>query len=200
MATVTAQILTGAAHPNDGGLLGGYFGWVSLILSENSRPSWSVQIPQQLRGNFKRLPAHNSVLIPTLDHPLDDGLLLLAFFYPGEIDWSDEMRQVRREFFLNHRVEMYELSEECRGRLRAELRQHSEHLPKIIISVFQRESLISEHTKQLQFYKNPVSVCLPVFNRQLSGWSGSAIETGQLCKASELHRKLSEGESLDRED
>ena len=38
MATITAHILVGSAHPNHGGILRTH----SLFLSENSRPAWTL--------------------------------------------------------------------------------------------------------------------------------------------------------------
>ena len=38
MGTVTAQILIGSPHPNDGGIIPSHY----LFLSENDRPSWSL--------------------------------------------------------------------------------------------------------------------------------------------------------------
>ena len=65
MGTVTAQILIGSPHPNDGGIIPSHY----LFLSENDRPSWSLvgaNIFQENEKEFSKI-----VWIPTLDNMVE---------------------------------------------------------------------------------------------------------------------------------
>ena len=54
MGTVTAQILIGSPHPNDGGIIPSHY----LFLSENDRPSWTLvraNIFQVSKNKFSKI-------------------------------------------------------------------------------------------------------------------------------------------------
>lgn len=71
MATLTAQILVGDSHQFHGGIHPRH----ALYLSENDRPAWILLRHDPLDvGASERL----ATWIPSVDHMLEDGLILFA--------------------------------------------------------------------------------------------------------------------------
>ena len=75
MATWTAQILVGLAHPNHGGITAGY----QLFLSENDRPCWECFpiFPPRL-GEVLKNEGHTVWIPPGPGSILECGLLMVA--------------------------------------------------------------------------------------------------------------------------
>ena len=75
MATWTAQILVGLAHPNHGGIGAGY----QLFLSENDRPCWECFpiFPPRL-GEVLKNEGHTVWIPPGPGSILECGLLMVA--------------------------------------------------------------------------------------------------------------------------
>lgn len=107
MATCTAFLMVGHGHPHDGGLAGPV---AMLRLSENSRPSW-------------RVDGDAAVWIPTLDHTLEDGLLMAGLFvvrHPPLLELANRLVPDWR-----HHIELYGVSEADRAALRQQAQNGS---------------------------------------------------------------------------
>ena len=75
MATCTAQILVGLAHPNHGGINPSY----QLFLSENSRPCWECYpIGTSSPGQVWKNEGHTVWIPPGPENILKCGLLMVA--------------------------------------------------------------------------------------------------------------------------
>ena len=75
MATWTAQILVGLAHPNHGGINPSY----QLFLSENSRPCWECfPIGPSSPGQVWKNEGHTVWIPPSPGSILECGLLMVA--------------------------------------------------------------------------------------------------------------------------
>lgn len=183
MATITAMAIFGQSHPNDGGIAGEMQFNPALRLSENSRPGWIFRAGDYFRVQGKTHPApgvHKFVLIPTLEHPLDDGLLLPALVLFHDQPWGEAACRMRDELLETGRLEMYSVEEQHRTEARQEVRDRSDMFPKMVLSVFQRDSLIHGQIGLLRHYQHEMSVCMPVFTRSRSQWSRDPHEEGTL--------------------
>ena len=72
MATLTAQILVGSAHPNHDGINPTHY----VFLWENDRPAWILvhqNIFKEREENVGRI-----TWIPTIENILEDALLMIA--------------------------------------------------------------------------------------------------------------------------
>ena len=151
MGTMTAQILVGESHPYQGGIIPSHM----LFLSENSRPAWTLKplLFDQDRANDKK----EIVWIPTVDHMLEDALLMIAL----HIQQDHELIQLAKSLYrnaLHARVELYESFDVSqRMQLYEKCRMLSEY-PKIIISVF-NESTIKDQLQVLNGYQMESEVC-----------------------------------------
>lgn len=70
MGSVTAQILIGNGHPNHDGIIPMH----QMFLSENSRPSWTLKTVSEHE------PELAVTWIPTIEHMLEDGLLMIGLY------------------------------------------------------------------------------------------------------------------------
>ena len=86
MSTVTASILVGTAHPNHSGIGPTH----QLLLTENSRPAWSLY----------RLHAAKplAVWIPTVEDMLEDGLLMVGLLVLKAADLTAAAVAFRGEY------------------------------------------------------------------------------------------------------
>ena len=75
MATFTAQILIGAKHPYDSGMMNSSH---SLFLSENSRPAWILSTTDIFNENKQTQP--RITWIPTLENMLEDALVMIGLY------------------------------------------------------------------------------------------------------------------------
>ena len=87
---------------------------------------------------------------------------------------------MRDKLLENGRLEMYSVEETHRVEAREEVRERSSMFPKMILSVFQRDSLIHSQVGALRHYQHEMSVCMPVFTRSRSQWSSKPDEAGTL--------------------
>ncbi|WP_121661857.1 hypothetical protein [Metabacillus litoralis] len=73
MGTFTAQLLVGQAHPYEGGICGITH---TLQLSENGRPAWVLVST----NDEKDTKITKITWIPTLEHMLEDALLMIGLY------------------------------------------------------------------------------------------------------------------------
>lgn len=172
MATLTAQILVGRSHPNSGGINPTHY----LLYSENDRPAWTL-VPENVFTNSSEQTAEKIVWIPTADNPLEDALLMIALFaVRDEKVRALAQRHVRN---LEDRVEVPEafdrpLLEELYGKSRAVQAGH-----KIVLTLL-NGSTIYQHLPILDKYRMEVEVCVTIYSRLYSRWSGGWRTKGSL--------------------
>jgi hypothetical protein len=165
MATMTAYMLVGSPHPNHGGINPSH----CLFLSENSRPAWQLTPESQ---------TSSIVWIPTVEHMLEDGLLMAGLLAVGD----ERLRQLAEGAFRKQfagRVELYDdVAEEGRQALYAACRQLGPGV-KIVLSVLHESSLFAL-LPVLAEYGFDVEVCCPVYRRETSAWLGKTVVEGSL--------------------
>jgi hypothetical protein len=172
MATLTAQILVGRAHPNHGGINPTH----QLFFSENDRPAW-ILMPENVFGRGSA-ELDRTVWIPTVEHALEDGLLMITL----HIVKDDAILNLAEKHFGNKgvdRAELYkdinesqltELHERCRA-VRGDL--------KIAVTTF-KGSLLEQQLPILEKYKMDVEVCVPIYSRLYSQWNKRTNTEGSL--------------------
>ena len=172
MGTVTAQILIGSPHPNDGGIIPSHY----LFLSENDRPSLNLvgaNIFQESGKEFSKI-----VWIPTLENMVEDAVLMVAV----HILKNKEIVNTAREFSNKIDSQLLELrsdlDDDQRDRLYQKCRELSE-FPKMIISIF-RSSTIEKQLIALENYKMEIEVCTPIYSRLYSRWTENFQVEGAL--------------------
>jgi len=165
MATITATILVGTAHQNHGGIAPTH----QLLLSENSRPSWT------LHALHSRQPL--AVWIPTVEDMLEDGLLLVGLLALRNAELVAAATGFRREY--DERAEMYDdISEVERRRLYERCRTIGP-AAKLVITVLAGSSIAGQ-LGVLAKYRLGVEVCPSVYRREYSPWAEGVQENGSL--------------------
>lgn len=182
MGTHTAHILIGSSHPNDGGLSYTDSRRPELFLSENSRASWNLKTGSWRHARDARRPLarRGLICVPTANAALEVALLMVGVILCPDLLWSEQAKSFRTELSESGRFEFPDLSEETINDLLRESRSFSPAYPKIVLNVFQPDCLIARQIGALGFYQNPMSVSMPVFNRDPNRWSGGVTETGGL--------------------
>lgn len=135
MSSMTAQILVGADDHYHGGINPTH----ACFLSENSRPAWVlVPLPSLVTGGV-RVPAKPPVWIPTLEHMLEDALLMLAL----HLDQPSELAELADQQFRRNwrqRAELYQdITSEALAELRAAVRglKPASQLGKLVVTVME---------------------------------------------------------------
>lgn len=177
------MMILGHSHPDDGGMGGQLRSNPFLRLSENSRPGWILNV-----GDFFRVqdvapptPARREyVLIPTVDHTLEDGLMLMALVLYHDKPWGDAATHLKATLLEEGRLELHDFDEQLREDTRKEVRERADTFPKMALSIFENHSLIHGQIGALRHYAHEMSVCLPVFTRNHSRWSNRPNESGTL--------------------
>ena len=156
MAATTAQLLIGNPHPNNGGLHTIH----KLELTEGYRPAW---ILTQLTDSAKTTAGREKIWIPTIDHMLDDALLMAAIhaFQAERIielfcEFSDKITSSRLALYDDLTAEQRQtLYQECRA---------LNNFPKVILVVFSESSMVA-HLEVLSKYSMACEVLTPVYSR-----------------------------------
>jgi hypothetical protein len=165
MATVTAYILVGTAHQNHGGICPAH----QLLLSENSRPAWSLYTMHSAQPQ--------AVWIPTVENMLDDGLLMAGLLVVKDPALVAAAAAFRRNYA--DRAELFEdISEDDRHRL-YELCRAIGPETKLVVTVLEGSSLASQ-LAVLRRYSLGVEVCQSIYRREYSAWSRAVEERGSL--------------------
>lgn len=182
MGTHTAHILIGSSHPNDGGLSYTDSRRPELFLSENSRASWHLKTGSWRHPRDARRPLarRGLICVPTPNAALEIALLMVGVILCPDLLWSEQAKAFRAELSESGRFEFPDLSKEEIDGLLQESRDFSPAYPKIVLNVFQPDCLVANQIGVLGFYQNPMSVSMPIFNRDPNRWSGGVTETGGL--------------------
>ena len=164
MASYTAQILVGRGHAGDNE---GIIPDGTLFLSENSRPAWILQQSDR-----------QIVWIPTVEHMLEDGLLMVVLY----IVQHPDLVPLAQDYLHNQEENWAELYEDIASEHLQVLYQRNRSLHwegKLIISIFKGSHLFSE-LPLLSEYSMNLELCVPCFTRLHSGWDGKLHINGSL--------------------
>lgn len=173
MATITAQILIGSGHPNDGGLI--FEGQQRLSLSESSRMAWL----------FKQSPKNLVVWIPTVEHCLEDAFLMIAVLVQCDAELIGLAKSFYPTIDTQQHVTLYEVfSHEQRQQLYAKCRQitsSNKNFDKMIVSVFRQSHLLSVgQLSVIEQYQTDIEVCCVCYSRIYSMWKKQTHVEGKL--------------------
>lgn len=170
MGTVTAILHVGASHPNHGGISPSH----QLLLSENSRPAWTlVDLDRQ---------DPPVVWIPTVENMLEDGLLmagLLALEDPG-------LAAAATTCFRHGYGERVELHSDIPDADRKRLHQLCRGIgpvAKVVVTVLEG-STVAGQVGVLANYGLEVEVCPSVYQRTQAGGANEVQARGSLPGAS----------------
>jgi hypothetical protein len=157
MAALTARILVGSPHFYHDGINPTHY----IYLSENSRPAW-VLVNQNVFDE-KQLSPSKITWIPTVEHMLEDALLMIAVHICKDrkiIEYAKGFNATIEK----SRLEVHsDLKEAQREHLYAKCRAITD-FPKVIISVFEG-STIETQLPVLDQYKMDVEVCRVSYSR-----------------------------------
>jgi hypothetical protein len=134
MATTTAFILAGKAHPNDGGINP----YHCVQLSEGNAPSFTLRAWVEDEMIYEGIAGGPTVvMIPTLENPLDDLMLMLMVFAVKDMD---DFRVNKDEI-----IEMYSFSSEERAKLYSESKKlAAKTAMKLVFSIITSDTLLSD--------------------------------------------------------
>ncbi len=186
MGTLTAQILTGTAHPNHGGINPSHY----LFLSENSRSVW-ILVPQNIiqEPDGQKTPGMIR-WIPTTENMLEDALLMIAIHVLRDktvLERIEKFPKIKSADFVHlnkdidkkAQLELYEICRRIKNRYKA------------VITVLEGSSIRSQ-LEILEKYQMDVEVCVSVYLRQYSMWSKGTDDfriTKTLTRASIVTRQ-----------
>jgi hypothetical protein len=176
MGTINAQILIGRSHPYHQGIVN-----IShrMFLSENGSSCWTLR-----KEDFYGMEQNQSIKaiswIPTLEHMLEDGILMIGLYVwqdPVLINMAEEVFQKPVDQIQNipdsiHEADLEKLYERCR---------QIENSCKLAITVM-NDSTINKQLSVLEKYKFETEVCTTVYSRHYSPWSGRLVIEGTLEK------------------
>lgn len=170
MGSYTAQILVGSGHPNGGGVIPSHL----LFLSENSRPAWilTALVPDDQEGS------KTITWIPTLEHILEDALLLISVYVLKE----PEICALAKEAFADRDLSRVTLYDDIQPEKLQALRVRCRSLDmkyKLVITVCDSSS-IGRDLSALAHYGMDVEVCTPKYVRFYSEWRNEIVEQGSL--------------------
>ena len=168
MGSYTAHLFVGGSHQNHGGITAQKI----LYLSENSRPG--LVIEGEKDGDEK-------VWIPTLENTIEDALLMISVYFLND---SKVMDRLKKLFDLNSEshVELYEVfTLEQRADLYALNREVLKNYRglKVVLTILDG-SLFRGQISTLKNYEIDMEVCLSVYSRSYSEWSGEVVVNGNL--------------------
>lgn len=170
MAAKTAFIQIGNPHPNSGGLETE----AMLSFSEGDRCAWVLQTRNE--SNKERAQhAAAKVWIPTVDHALEDGLLMAACFMEPTSPVKDLFGHKTGGF----NTPRFDLSMDIDSAVHQEILEtlRAENLYKKYVIHVLDGSHISTQLGNLYKYQMAVEVTMSVFRKEYSMWgiSGSAV-------------------------
>lgn len=133
MPTTTAFILVGKSHPNDGAIIP----YHSIQLTEGHAPAYTLRSIDKDNEASPSKTNSSKVMIPSLDHPIDDLILMIQMYALGV------------KLNLNLKNENYIDIEEIPKQIRSDLyngaNEHiSKNAIKIVISVIDPSCLLTE--------------------------------------------------------
>jgi hypothetical protein len=182
MATMTAQILIGTAHPYDGGINPEYY----MYLSENSVARWTIIKEnishRHIDGGDQRI----AQWIPTIEFMLEDALMMIGIY----IEKDEILTGLAKQFFNGEIPQMAELYKEVPEKDLEKMRVRTREIDfsnKITLSIF-TGSTIANQLPILENYKVDVEVCVPVYLREYSVWNSRQNTAGRLDQVDFLKR------------
>jgi len=165
MATLTAHFLIGENHPNHWGVIP----YAQLSLFENDKPSY-VLSPLIMKKNAKSV-----CWVPTLEHMLDDGLLMIAVHFMRAFSLSD----IAKKNYRASKGKPFEIYEDMDPTTHEDLIVAMRLLPdfpKLVITILEGSSL-RDHVSNIKNYSMDVELCFAGYKRNLSMWTeGTHIE------------------------
>lgn len=175
MATMTAHILAGHGHANDGGIIP----HASLALYENSRANWQLtftNMPAAQRARFGR----KRVWVPSCpDRIFEDGLLMLSLFV-----WQhQEVRTAAGELEgLDLEASWLDLTalEPEHLEVLSDIAKAQPTAGKIVLTVL-NDSYLEHQWPQLTNWPLHAEVCTPRWWRTQTQWQDAPSTGGSLA-------------------
>lgn len=160
MATTTATIFIGSAHPNHSGINPTHL----IRLTENSRPALLLQ-PLQGQESVK-------VVIPTLENIVDDIYLMIAVYILQKVTPTKEIHTAKR-------TSLYDIfHEKERLSLYAETRKVIEATEiKVVFNILDDSHLLTQ-LDAIKNYPSDFEVTLPAFKNEFNSWANRTITKG----------------------
>lgn len=173
MATFTAQILIGSAHPNHGGITPTH----QLYLSENSHPAWLL-VPATVANRVPIRPSETVTWIPTHENMLEDALLMIALHVvrdPGVGEAAERLLRTKTPSFatLREDIDKQDLQHLYEKSRSADIEV------KLVITVMHGSTVMGQ-LKALEKYRMEVEVCTPRYSRSYSRWRERIMTGGTL--------------------
>lgn len=165
MATVTAHFLIGVNDPHHGGIVP----HAQLFLFENDKP---VYVLDWLTTDDK---AKSFSWVPTVEHMLDDAMLMIAVHFLRAFPFKD----IARKGYRPRKGKPFEIYEDMDAKTHEDLLVATRLLPefpKLVITVL-AGSYLREHVAGIKNYSMDVELCFAGYKRNLSEWTqGTHIE------------------------
>lgn len=172
MATFSAQIIVGDAHPNDDGINPTHY----VFLSENSRPAW-VLVPENI-FNRRKSATRKVTWIPTVERMLEDALLMVAIHVMKDSEIVNLAHSLGSNI-ESERLELYSTFEDShREQLYQKCREITD-FPKMVITAFKGSS-IETQLPIVEEYGMDLEVCRPFYTRMYSPWTNETRVEGSL--------------------
>lgn len=158
MSTTTTIIIVGQAHQNDSGIIPTHL----IQFTENDRPAL---ILTKMDGSIDR-----KVIIPTIEHTIDDIFLMIAVFVLKLVNPSINIH-------TNQKISLYELlNEQERMDLYSKTTlAFGNTRTKVVLNIFDGSHLLGQ-LDQLRKYPNDWEVTLPAIKQEFNAWHGK-VET-----------------------
>lgn len=160
MATTTATIFIGHAHPNHSGINPTHL----ICFTENDRPAL---ILQSLDGQ-----SENKVIIPTIKNTVDDIYLMIAVFVLKKVTPTKEVHNLQRESLydvldIKERLSLYAETKKIFGRIKI----------KLVFNIFDDSHLLSQ-IDIIKTYPNDFEITLPAMKKEFDVWTNKIITKG----------------------
>jgi len=166
MAAVTAIVLVGNPHTNDGGNRS----FAMIELEEGSRAAFSIKA-NSFRGIAQDAEYFRKfTVIPSVEFMVDDLILMIAYAICRNSEIFAQVNAFTENAALNgHRLNIYDdLSMEQRMGLYETLKL-ARYLPKLTFCLFEQTGLTSS-ISHLREYQMECEVTHTIFIREYSGW------------------------------
>lgn len=134
-------------------------------------------MPENVFGT-ESVDIEKTVWIPTIEHALEDGLLMVAL----HVLKDGEITNLAEKYFGNKGVDRAELYKDVSEAQLAELHGKTRAVQgdcKVVITTF-RDSVLEQQLTVLKHYKMDLEACVPVYSRAYSGWRGGMNIEGSL--------------------
>lgn len=164
MATITAKMMIGRAHPYDGGIILEYY----LFLSENGIAGWTL-VEENLYGK-KEIDKDQRIAqwIPTIEHMLEDAMLMVGLYVLKDT----ELTAVMERYFnkVPRTAELYtDIPSEELGVMRSHMKMLEQQY-KVSLTVYEGSTLMGQ-LSILEKYPMDIEVCVPIYLREYNVWS-----------------------------